>query len=396
MHINSSNKFNIRNDFLPFHQPLIENEEIDAVVSTLKSGWLSTGPKVHEFEKSMSEYLGIPHCIALNSGTAALHLALKAIGLKENDEVLIPTNTFTSTGEVVTYFNAKPVLVDCTIENSNIYVNQIESKITKNTKAIMPVHFGGNPCEMDIIQNICKKYDLRLIEDAAHALTSKFQNNLIGTVGDITCFSFYATKNITTGEGGMAVTSNPEYAETIRKLSLHGITIDAWNRYAKKGSWFYEVSDAGFKYNMSDILASIGTVQIKKAELMLQKRTNIAKTYTDQFSNISAINLPITKPENRNAWHLYVIQIKPEQLKINRETFIDKLKEYNIGTSVNFIPLHRHPYYKNKFGYSFKEFPNSESIYRNSISLPIYPKMTAADVDYVIETIKHLISTYKK
>jgi len=396
MHINSSNKFNIRNDFLPFHQPLIENEEIDAVVSTLKSGWLSTGPKVHEFEKSMSEYLGIPHCIALNSGTAALHLALKAIGLKENDEVLIPTNTFTSTGEVVTYFNAKPVLVDCTIENSNIDVNQIESKITKNTKAIMPVHFGGNPCEMDIIQNICKKYDLRLIEDAAHALTSKFQNNLIGTVGDITCFSFYATKNITTGEGGMAVTSNPEYAETIRKLSLHGITIDAWNRYAKKGSWFYEVSDAGFKYNMSDILASIGTVQIKKAELMLQKRTNIAKTYTDQFSNISAINLPITKPENRNAWHLYVIQIKPEQLKINRETFIDKLKEYNIGTSVHFIPLHRHPYYKNKFGYSFKEFPNSESIYRNSISLPIYPKMTAADVDYVIETIKHLISTYKK
>ena len=396
MHINPTNKFNIRNDFLPFHQPLIEDEEIDAVVSTLKSGWLSTGPKVHEFEKSMSEYLGIPHCIALNSGTAALHLALKAIGLKENDEVLIPTNTFTSTGEVVTYFNAKPVLVDCTIENSNIDVNQIESKITKNTKAIMPVHFGGNPCEMDIIQNICKKHDLRLIEDAAHALTSKFQHNLIGTVGDITCFSFYATKNITTGEGGMAVTSNPQYAETIRKLSLHGITIDAWNRYAKKGSWFYEVSDAGFKYNMSDILASIGIVQIKKAELMLQKRTNIAKIYTNQLSNISAINLPITKPENRNAWHLYVIQIKTEKLKINRDAFIDKLKEYNIGTSVHFIPLHRHPYYKNKFGYSPKEFPNSESIYKNSISLPIYPKMTASDVDYVIEAIKHLVSTYKK
>ena len=396
MNKNSTNKFEIRNDFLPFHQPLIENEEIDAVVSTLKSGWLSTGPKVHEFEKSMSKYLNIPHCIALNSGTAALHLSLKAIGLKENDEVIIPTNTFTATGEVITYFNAKPVLVDSAIENFNIDENEIEAKITKKTKAIMPVHFAGNPCEMGIIQNICKKYDLKLIEDAAHALTSKFQNNLIGTIGDITCFSFYATKNITTGEGGMAVTTNPVYAEKIRKLSLHGINMDAWNRYAKKGSWFYEVSDAGYKYNMSDILASIGITQMKKAEMMLKKRTDIANTYTNELSNIHSITIPRTNIENRHAWHLYVIQIKQDELNINREQFIDKLKEYNIGASVHFIPLHRHPYYQNKFRYSPKDFPNSESIYNSSISLPIYPKMTETDVNYVIEAVKNIASTNKK
>ena len=396
MNTNPTNKFKIRNTFLPFHQPLIENEEIAEVVSTLKSGWLSTGPKVHQFEKSMSEYLNIPYCIALNSGTAALHLALKAIGLKENDEVIIPTNTFTATGEVITYFNAKPVLVDCAIENFNIDENKIETKITKKTKAIMPVHFGGNPCEMSIIQNICKKYDLKLIEDAAHALTSKFQNDLIGTIGDITCFSFYATKNITTGEGGMAVTANPVYAEKIRKLSLHGINVDAWNRYGKKGSWFYEVLDAGYKYNMSDILASIGTVQMRKAESMLEKRTHIANTYTNELSNIPSINLPKSNIENRHAWHLYVIQIKQEQLNINREQFIHKLKEYNIGSSVHFIPLHRHPYYQSKFGYSPKEFPNSEFIYKNSISLPIYPNMTENDAQYVISSIKHIVTTHKR
>ena len=393
---NPTNQFKIRNTFLPFHQPLIENEEIDEVVSTLKSGWLSTGPKVHQFEKSMSEYLDAPHCIALNSGTAALHLALKAIGLKENDEVIIPTNTFTATGEVITYFNAKPVLVDSAIENFNIDENKIEAKITKKTKAIMPVHFAGNPCEMGIIQNICKKYDLKLIEDAAHALTSKFQNDLIGTIGDITCFSFYATKNITTGEGGMAVTANPLYAEKIRKLSLHGINVDAWNRYGKKGSWFYEVSDAGYKYNMSDILASIGIIQMKKVELMLKKRTDIANTYTNELSNIPSITLPRPNIENRHAWHLYVIQIKQDQLNINREQFIHKLKEYNIGSSVHFIPLHRHPYYQNKFRYSPKDFPNSESIYNSSISLPIYPKMTETDVNYVIEAVKNIASTNKK
>ena len=387
---------NIRNTFLPFHQPLIEDEEINAVISTLKSGWLSTGPKVHEFEKAMSEYLNVPHCIALNSGTAALHLSLKAIGLQENDEVIIPTNTFTATGEVITYFKAKPVLIDCKKSDFNIDESKIESKITDKTKAIMPVHFAGNPCEMKAIKEICTRYDLKLIEDAAHALTSQYQGELIGNLGDITCFSFYATKNITTGEGGMAVTSNPVYAQKIRLLSLHGINADAWNRYGEKGSWFYEVTDAGFKYNMSDILAAIGTVQMTKAESMLRKRTAIAEIYSNELANIPSITLPKSNVENKHSWHLYVIQIKPDQLKINRKEFIDKLKEYNIGTSVHFIPLHRHPYYKNKFGYSPKEFPNSEYIYNNSMSLPIYPKMTETDVDYVIQALKHILYTNKK
>ncbi len=384
---------NIRNTFLPFHQPLIETEEINAVISTLKSGWLSTGPKVHEFEKAMSEYLNVPYCIALNSGTAALHLALKAIGLQENDEVIIPTNTFTATGEVITYFKAKPVLVDCKNNDFNIDENQIESKITDKTRAIMPVHFGGNPCEMKVIKGICAKYNLKLIEDAAHALTSQYQGDLIGRHGDITCFSFYATKNITTGEGGMAVTSNPVYAQKIRKLSLHGINVDAWNRYGEKGSWFYEVTEAGFKYNMSDILAAIGTIQMTKAESMLKKRTTIAKTYSNQLSNIPSITLPESNVSNRHSWHLYVIRINTDQLNIDRDQFIKNLKEYNIGTSVHFIPLHRHPFYKSTFGYSSKEFPNSESIYNNSISLPIYPKMTKADVNHVIQAVKQIVST---
>ena len=391
-----ANHMNIRNTFLPFHQPLIEDEEINAVISTLKSGWLSTGPKVQEFEKAMSEYLNVPHCIALNSGTAALHLSLKAIGLQENDEVIIPTNTFTATGEVVTYFKAKPVLIDCKKNDFNIDENIIESKITDKTKVIMPVHFAGNPCEMKVIKEICAKYNLKLIEDAAHALSTQYQGELIGQLGDITCFSFYATKNITTGEGGMAVTSNPVYAEKIRLLSLHGINSDAWNRYGEKGSWFYEVTHAGFKYNMSDILAAIGTVQMTKAESMLQKRTAIAEIYSNELSAIPSITLPKSNIGNKHSWHLYVIQIKPDQLKINRKEFIDKLKEYNIGTSVHFIPLHRHPYYKNKFGYSLNEFPNSENIYNNSISLPIYPKMTETDVNYVIEAVKNIASTNKK
>ena len=387
---------NIRNTFLPFHQPLIEDEEINAVIATLKSGWLSTGPKVHEFEKTMSEYLNVPHCIALNSGTAALHLALKAIGLQEHDEVIIPTNTFTATGEVITYFKAKPVLVDCKKSDFNIDENKIESEITDKTKAIMPVHFGGNPCEIKVIKAICAKYNLKLIEDAAHALTSKYQGNLIGAQGDITCFSFYATKNITTGEGGMAVTANPVYAEKIRKLSLHGINVDAWNRYGEKGSWFYEVIDAGFKYNMSDILASIGTIQMTKVESMLEKRTNIAKIYSDNLTNIPSITLPKSNKENRHSWHLYVIQIDTNYLNIGRDEFITKLKEYNIGTSVHFIPLHRHPYYKNNFGYSHKEFPNAETIYNSSISLPIYPKMTESDVDNVIQAVKHIAHANQK
>ncbi len=387
---------NIRNTFLPFHQPLIEDEEINAVIATLKSGWLSTGPRVHEFEKTMSEYLDVPHCIALNSGTAALHLALKVIGLQEHDEVIIPTNTFTATGEVITYFKAKPVLVDCKKSDFNIDESKIESKITDKTKAIMPVHFGGNPCEINVIKSICAKYNLKLIEDAAHALTSKYQGNLIGNQGDITCFSFYATKNITTGEGGMAVTANPVYAQKIRKLSLHGINVDAWNRYGEKGSWFYEVTDAGFKYNMSDILASIGTIQMAKAESMLKKRTHIAKTYSENLTNIPSIILPNSNKENRHSWHLYVIQIDPKYLNIGRDEFITKLKEYNIGTSVHFIPLHRHPYYKNKFGYSPKEFQNSETIYNTSISLPIYPKMTESDVDNVIQAVKHIAQANQK
>ena len=392
----SQKPYTKRNGFLSFHKPSIHKEEIDAVTSTLKSGWLSSGPKVKEFEQSVSEYLNVPYCIALNSGTAALHLALKAIGLKPNDEVIIPTNTFTATAEVITYFGAKPVLVDCRKDTLNLDEKQLEAMITKKTKAIMPVHFGGYPCDMDVIQNICSNYKLNLIDDAAHAFGSKYNSNFIGNTADITCFSFYATKNITTGEGGMAVTSNHEYAETIRKLSLHGISTDAWNRYSNAGSWFYEVTDAGYKYNMSDILASIGCVQIKKAETFLDKRTEIAKIYTKELKDLDAIFLPKSSTHIKHSWHLFVIMLNTNKLTINRNHFIEELKNLNIGSSVHFIPMHRHKYYQNTFNYKSVDFPNSEWVYQRTISLPIYPEMTKTDTYDVINAIKHIVSQYQK
>lgn len=381
---------------IPFHKPYITEDEIVEVTDSLRSGWLTMGPKTIEFESRFREYIGSRNAVSANSCTACLHLALKAIDLKERDEVIIPDTTFTATAEVVTYFKAKPVLVDVEKDTLNIDVSKIEGKITKRTRAIMPVHFGGQPCDMDEIIDIAKKYNLFIIEDAAHALPALYKGNKIGTIGDITCFSFYATKTLSAGEGGMITTENDEWAERVQILRLHGISRDAWKRYTEEGSWYYEVIEAGYKYNMTDLHAAVGIAQLKKLEDMWQKRKEIARSYTEAFGEIQEIETPVVKEDRESAWHLYVIKLKTEMLKIDRNHFIDELKKRGIGTSVHFIPLHRHPYYRRNFKCKSWEFPVSDRSYERIISLPIYPSMTEKDVDRVINSVIDITKQFKR
>src|SRR5215831_14561219 len=336
--------------FIPFHVPAIDEDEIRSVVETLESGWLTTGRKVGSFEDDFARYVGSKHAVAVNSGTAALHLALDAVGIREDDEVIIPTMTFAATAEVVLYFKAKPVLVDCERDTFNLDPGKIEAAITSKSKAIIPVHFGGQPCEMDQILDIARKHNLRVIEDAAHALPARDHGRTIGTMGDITCFSFYATKTITTGEGGMATTENPEWGERMRIMSLHGISHDAWKRYTKEGSWCYEILYPGFKYNLTDIAAAIGIEQLKRCDGFWRARKRIAAIYDKAFADLEEIQTPVHRPDIEHAWHLYVIQLNLADLRLTRNQFIEALREEGIGTSVHFIPLHLHPYYRHKFG----------------------------------------------
>lgn len=378
-------------EFIPFHKPSIGEDEIQAVVETLKSGWLTTGSKVKRFEEDFARYVGSKHAVAVNSGTAALHLALDAVGIKEGDEVIVPTMTFAATAEVVLYFKAKPVLVDCQRDTFNLDPAQIEAVITSRTKAIIPVHMGGQPCDMDEMLNIAKKYHLRIIEDAAHALPASYHGRKVGTIGDITCFSFYATKTITTGEGGMATTDNSEWAQQMRMMSLHGISHDAWKRYTKEGSWYYEILYPGFKYNLTDIAGAIGIEQLKKCDQFWQARKNIAMIYEKAFSEIEEVQIPVCRKDAQHAWHLFVIQLNLERLRINRNQFIEILQEKQIGTSVHFIPLHLHPYYRDKFCYKPGDFPNASAAFERIVSLPIYPKMTEGEVERVIEAVGKIV-----
>jgi dTDP-4-amino-4,6-dideoxygalactose transaminase len=383
-------------EFIPFHRPAIGEEEIQSVVETLRSGWLTTGPKVKHFEEEFAKYLDCKHAIAVNSGTAALHLALDAIGIREGDEIIIPTMTFAATAEVVLYFKGIPVLVDCQPDTLNLDPSRIEAAITSKTKAIIPVHIGGRPCEMDRILDIAKRHDLRVIEDAAHALPASDHTRTIGTIGDITCFSFYATKTITTGEGGMATTENSEWAERMRMMSLHGISHDAWKRYTKEGSWYYEILSPGFKYNLTDIGAAIGIEQLKKCDEFWEARQRIAMIYGKGFADLQEIQLPTYPNDVQHAWHLFVIQLNLERLKINRNQFIEALREKGIGTSVHFIPLHLHPYYRDKFGYKPEDFPNASEAFEHILSLPIYPKMTEAHVRDVIVAVRKLVQQHRR
>ncbi len=395
---------------IPFHKPYITDEEIDEVVDSLRSGWLTMGPKTVRFEEEFRRYVGTKTAVAVNSCTAALHLALKVLNLGPEDEVIIPTMTFTATGEVVCYFNARPVLVDVDRDCHNIGPGMIEAGKGKSwalgkAKAIIPVHYAGQPCDMDEILDIANKYNLKVVEDAAHSLPAWYMSKdgkpgsgkMIGSIGDITCFSFYATKTLATGEGGMVTTENDEWAERMRMLRLHGISRDAWNRYSGEGSWYYEVVEAGYKYNMTDIQAGLGLAQLKKIEWMWKRRKEIAGKYTEAFKSLEEIITPYLKSDDREtAWHLYVIKLNLEALRIDRASFIEELKIRGIGTSVHFIPLHRHPFYRDTLGYRAEDFPNAEWVYERIISLPLYPGMTDEEVGRVIEAVEDVAKKFRR
>ena len=383
-------------EFLPFHVPDIGEAETNAVVETLRSGWLTTGRKVKTFEADFCNYIGCSHSVAVNSGTAALHLALDAVGVKEGDEVIVPAMTFAATAEVVIYLKAKPVLVDCRRDTLNIDPEAIERKITSKTKAIIPVDMAGQPCDFDAILEIARRRKLKVIEDAAHALPAAYRQEKVGRISDITCFSFYATKTITTGEGGMATTENPDWANRMRMMSLHGISLDAWDRYTDKGSWYYEIIRPGYKYNLTDIAAALGIEQLKRCDQFYEARRRIANRYHEAFAELPEIEVPTIAPDVQHAWHLYVIQLNLERLKINRQDFIKALKSQNIGTSVHFIPLHLHPFYRDTFGYQPADFPQASASFERIISLPIYPKMTEGNVRDVIGAVRTLAKEYRR
>ncbi|MBP7997654.1 MAG: DegT/DnrJ/EryC1/StrS family aminotransferase [Chloroflexi bacterium] len=376
--------------FLPFALPDIDETELAEVREALLSGWVTTGPKTRQFEAEFAAAVNAKHAIAVNSCTAAMHLALEAIGLERGDEVITTPYTFAATAEVIRYFDARPVLVDICRDDFNLNPELLEAAITPRTKAIIPIHIAGLPADLDAIQAVAQKHGLAVIEDAAHAFPTMYKGRMIGQISDFTCFSFYATKTITTGEGGMICTDNDAWAERCRIMALHGISKDAWKRYTAEGSWYYEIIAPGYKYNMTDVAAAMGLAQLRKAHTMWQRRREIAQVYNQAFANHPALQIPTDRPDSQHAWHLYMLRLRPDQLPLDRAQFITKLKEKNIGTSVHFIPLHLHPYYRETYGYQPDDFPMAYQEYQKEISLPIYSKMSLSDVEYVIESVLSL------
>jgi dTDP-4-amino-4,6-dideoxygalactose transaminase len=381
------------NSFLPFALPEIGEEEINAVTNCLRSGWLTTGPATKQFEADFSAFLGKDiNTISVNSASMGLLLAMEALGIGEGDEVIIPTYTFSATGMMAVHLGAKPVLIDIDPSTLNLNLQQIEKSITKKTKAIVPVHFAGLACDMKAINAIAKKHNLKVIEDAAHSLPATSNGKLIGDdTSDATVFSFYATKTITTGEGGMIATKSPEVANRCRVMRLHGISRDAFDRYtSKEVKWYYEIVAQGHKCNLTDLASSIGIVQLKKADRFQQRRQSIAEAYLQAFSDLPIHLPPKASTNDTHSWHLFIIRLKKEA-KITRDNFIHQMGSLGVGCSVHFIPIHTHPYWQKKLGVKHGDFPVAEEVYNNAVSLPIYTKMTDADVQKVINAVKTIL-----
>lgn len=387
----TSSRSPVRNDFLPPFAPCLDDAEFDEVLNTLRSGWITMGPKTTRFEELFADYVGSRHAVAVSSCTAGLHLALVAAEVGPGDEVITTPLTFCSTANVIVHQGATPVLADVRPDTFNIDPEEIRSKVTKHTRAIIPVHLAGQPCEMDEIRDIAEEHGLLVVEDAAHATGARYRDALIGTIGDTTVFSFYATKSLTTGEGGMITTEDDQLADRMRILRLHGISRDAWKRYSEQGSWYYEVILPGYKYNMTDIQASLGIHQLAKQEGFLEIRQRYADMYTQAFQDLPEIITPVVKGHVRHAWHLYIIRLDLERLALNRGQFIEAMRKENIGTSVHFIPLHLHPYYQHRYGFNKGDFPVTESVYEAIVSLPLYPRMSVQDVQDVIRAVGKVV-----
>jgi dTDP-4-amino-4,6-dideoxygalactose transaminase len=430
-----------KQDAIPFFRPSIGSAEIRESRRVLESGWLTTGKRCEKFEAAFADYVGVKHAVAVNSCTAALHLALEAVGFGEGDLALVPTMTFAATAEVVQYLKGLPVLVDSVPES--LCMDPAAARRTLEAlgrgerlpglkrfprrkgksgrpgaggsarrrngyetpfgivRAILPVHYGGQMAEMKAFRDLAKEYDLYLIEDAAHSLPAAYRETAskpwrsVGTTGDITCFSFYANKTITTGEGGMAVTDCEAWAERMRRMSLHGLSKDASKRFHAGGTWYYEITSAGFKYNMTDLSAGIGIHQLRKADRFARERERVAELYVNLLGDVPEIELPVASPNRKHSWHLFVIRLNLERLRIGRAEFIDKLRARKIGTSVHWMPLHMHPHYRETFGFKAEDFPVARAEYERIVSLPIYPALGNAQVRRVASAIKEIIADQK-
>jgi dTDP-4-amino-4,6-dideoxygalactose transaminase len=382
----------MRSSFLSFGAPLIEKSEIEEVVHALESGWLSTGPKTHQFEEDFRRYVGAQYAVALSSCTAALHLALLAIGVGPKDEVIVPAMTFAATANVIVHCGAKPVFVDCQRDTMNIDPEDVKKKITKRTKAIIVVHMAGRPCDMDAIKSIAKKHKIKIIEDAAHAVETEYKGKKVGTLGDIGCYSFYATKNVVTGEGGMLVTNNEKYARRVRVLSLHGMNKDAWNRYGSEGYKHYEFVEAGYKYNMTDIQAALGVHQLARVEKNAQRRQEIWNMYMEGLNNLPLILPAPDKPGERHAHHLFTVIIDTTKTKITRDQFLEGMMKRNIGCGIHFYALHLQPFYKKLLHHKKGDLPVTEWMGARTASIPLSAKLTNEDVHDVIDAIRDIFA----
>ncbi|MDP8922571.1 MAG: DegT/DnrJ/EryC1/StrS family aminotransferase [Chloroflexota bacterium] len=386
----------VRAERLPFHRPCVEDDEIAEVVDALRGGWLTTGPRCRRFEQELAAYVGAKHAVAVNSATAALHLALEAIGLRAGDEVIVPTYTFTATAEVVLYFGARPVLVDVDRRTLNLDPAAVEAAIGERTRAIVTVDMGGVPCDYDALGAIAARHNLIIVDDAAHAIPSRYKGRMIGSVADLTAFSFYVTKPLATGEGGMLVTDDDDYAERARIMRLHGMSRDAWKRYTAEGSWYYEVVAPGFKYNLTDLAAALGLRQLAKQDRFRAERARVAARYDAAFRDWPELEVPFVPDDVETSWHLYILRLELDRLRVDRARVIEALAAENIATSVHFIPLHLHPWYREQYGFVPESFPSAYAEYRRAISLPIFPGMTDEDVEDVIAAVHKVVGHYRR
>ena len=378
------------NRFIPFSRPWIDDTEIEAVSQVLASKWISTGNRVREFERAFAEYLGVKHAIAVSSCTHALHLSLVVAGIGNDDEVITTPYTFTATAEAIRYVGAKPVFVDVYPDTLNIDTDKIAAAITERTKAILPVHIAGAPCDMDALREICDTHNFTLIDDAAHAIPTEYKGHYIGNLGDLSAFSFYANKNLTTGEGGMITTNNDAFAEPLRTMRLHGINKDAWSRQSQRNIWHYDIATEGYKYNMTDIQAAMGLCQLMKLNKQHERRRNFAQIYETELAKFPQIDTPLA-PDNprEHAWHLYIIQLNTG----NRDEFVGALREANIECSVHYIPLHLFDFYQERYGYRVGDFPCAEAAFERVLSLPLHPGLTEDDLHIVIDEIGKLLDS---